>query len=191
MTNEVCLVTGVGDGTGASVARRFAQGGHQVAMLARNQDRLDQLETEISGSKAFAFSLADLDRQHGCHQCRGLWLVHLSDYLRGCGFRHPGGLSDNHFWCRLGHHHIRRAALRLGLALSSVHSHGPDPDSAEKAQEGGGLNSASVVKRPCPGRVIRRRYQHSPTTSAFRSQSRRSLRRDHSAPQHSARMSPF
>ena len=40
MTNKVCLVTGVGDGTGASIARRFTKAGYRVAMLARNTDRL-------------------------------------------------------------------------------------------------------------------------------------------------------
>ena len=62
MTNKLCLVTGVGDGTGAAVARRFAEDGYRVAMLARNRDRLAQLEEELPGSRAFAFDLADLDR---------------------------------------------------------------------------------------------------------------------------------
>lgn len=62
MTDKVCLVTGVGDGTGASVARRFARDGYRVAMLARNRDRLAELERELPGSRAFAFDLADLDR---------------------------------------------------------------------------------------------------------------------------------
>ena len=56
------MVTGVGDGTGASIARRFADGGYRVAMLARNQERLATLEQEIPGSKAYAIDLADLDR---------------------------------------------------------------------------------------------------------------------------------
>lgn len=62
MTNKVCLVTGVGDGTGASVARRFAQDGYKVAMLARNEERLAGLEKELPGSRAFAFDMEDIDR---------------------------------------------------------------------------------------------------------------------------------
>ncbi len=61
-TNKVAFVTGVGDGTGAAVARRFAEGGYRVAMLARNEERLAELEAELEGSRAFAFDLADLDR---------------------------------------------------------------------------------------------------------------------------------
>ena len=60
--NKVAFVTGVGDGTGAAVARRFAKAGYRVAMLARNAARLAELEAELPGSRAFAFDLADLDR---------------------------------------------------------------------------------------------------------------------------------
>ena len=61
MTDKVCLVTGVGEGTGAAIVRRFAEDGYRVAMLARNADRLAQLENEIEGARAFAVDLADLD----------------------------------------------------------------------------------------------------------------------------------
>ncbi|MEM9005779.1 MAG: SDR family NAD(P)-dependent oxidoreductase [Cyanobacteria bacterium P01_F01_bin.86] len=43
MTKPLCLITGVGDGTGAAIARRFAQGGYRVAMMARSRDRLQML----------------------------------------------------------------------------------------------------------------------------------------------------
>ena len=69
--NKVCLVTGVGDGTGASIARRFADGDYRVAMLARNQERLAKLEQDIPGSKAYPCDMSDLDGLVGvCRQVR-------------------------------------------------------------------------------------------------------------------------
>jgi NAD(P)-dependent dehydrogenase (short-subunit alcohol dehydrogenase family) len=55
----VALVTGVGPGTGAAIARRFARGGYAVAMLARNRDRLDSLEREIEHSRGYACDVTD------------------------------------------------------------------------------------------------------------------------------------
>ena len=52
-TNPVVVVTGVGPGTGAAIARRFSQGGYAVAMLARNRERIAKLETEIPNSRAY------------------------------------------------------------------------------------------------------------------------------------------
>ena len=59
MGNQVCLITGVGPGTGAALARRFATGGFRVAMLARDQRRLQELEQEIDGSKGFPCDVTD------------------------------------------------------------------------------------------------------------------------------------
>lgn len=61
MSKPICLITGVGDGTGAAIARRFAQGGYQVAMIARNRDRLQKLEREITNAKAYTCDVGDLD----------------------------------------------------------------------------------------------------------------------------------
>jgi NAD(P)-dependent dehydrogenase (short-subunit alcohol dehydrogenase family) len=61
----VALVTGVGPGTGAAIARRFSQGGYAVAMLARNGERLGVLEREIGNSHAYRCDVTDeaqLDR---------------------------------------------------------------------------------------------------------------------------------
>jgi NADP-dependent 3-hydroxy acid dehydrogenase YdfG len=55
----LAIVTGVGPGTGAAVARRFAEGGYRVAMLARNADRLSALEKEIPDSIAVPCDVAD------------------------------------------------------------------------------------------------------------------------------------
>lgn len=55
----VCLITGVGPGTGAALARRFAGGGYRVAMLARNRERLATLEREIPGARGFPCDVTD------------------------------------------------------------------------------------------------------------------------------------
>ena len=56
----LALVTGVGPGTGASVARRFAEGGYRVVMLARDKDRLSALEAEIPDSIAAPCDITDV-----------------------------------------------------------------------------------------------------------------------------------
>ena len=37
MTDRVCLITGVGPGTGTALVRRFCED-YKVAMIARNED---------------------------------------------------------------------------------------------------------------------------------------------------------
>lgn len=56
---QSCLITGVGPGTGAALARRFAAGGYRVAMLARRADRLTELSREIEGSLAVPCDVTD------------------------------------------------------------------------------------------------------------------------------------
>ncbi|HEY2774937.1 MAG TPA: SDR family NAD(P)-dependent oxidoreductase [Candidatus Binatia bacterium] len=55
----VALISGVGPGTGAAIARRFARGGYAVAMLARSKDRLDALEHEIDNARGYACDVTD------------------------------------------------------------------------------------------------------------------------------------
>lgn len=61
MSKPVCVVVGVGPGNGAAFARKFASEGYDVALLARNQDYLKELEVEIPGSKGFAFDVTDAE----------------------------------------------------------------------------------------------------------------------------------
>jgi short-subunit dehydrogenase len=58
-TSPVAVVTGVGPGTGAAIARRFAHGGYSVAMLARNRERLITLEREIDNAHAYPCDVTD------------------------------------------------------------------------------------------------------------------------------------
>ncbi|HXR62421.1 MAG TPA: SDR family NAD(P)-dependent oxidoreductase [Rudaea sp.] len=53
-SRQVTVVAGVGPGNGAALARRFAEAGHAVAMLARNRATLDALEQEIGGARGYA-----------------------------------------------------------------------------------------------------------------------------------------
>ncbi len=61
MTKPICIVTGVGDGTGAALVRRFTRGGYQVAMIARNKERLEALQNEIVDSRAYVCDISDLN----------------------------------------------------------------------------------------------------------------------------------
>jgi NAD(P)-dependent dehydrogenase (short-subunit alcohol dehydrogenase family) len=58
-TKPLAIVTGVGPGTGSALVRRFASGGFQVAMLARNHARLNALAAEVSDSIAVPCDVAD------------------------------------------------------------------------------------------------------------------------------------
>ena len=57
MSKKVALVTGVGPGTGSSIARRFSDGGYKVAMIARDKERLKSLEDELEDSKGYSCEL--------------------------------------------------------------------------------------------------------------------------------------
>jgi NAD(P)-dependent dehydrogenase (short-subunit alcohol dehydrogenase family) len=63
MSKPVCLVTGVGPetGTGAEIAKRFSEGGYQVAMIARNAENLAGLAAKYEGARAYPCDVADLD----------------------------------------------------------------------------------------------------------------------------------
>ena len=57
MSKKVALVTGVGPGTGSSIARRFSDGGYKVAMIARDKERLKSLEDKLEDSKGYSCEL--------------------------------------------------------------------------------------------------------------------------------------
>ncbi|MEM7413118.1 MAG: SDR family NAD(P)-dependent oxidoreductase [Myxococcota bacterium] len=57
-TKEVCLITGVGPGTGSALVRRFAER-YDVAMIARDRDRLAELEQSVANTHAFPLDVTD------------------------------------------------------------------------------------------------------------------------------------
>src|SRR6266404_5059477 len=59
MTAPVCLISGVGPGTGSALARRFAEGGYRIALLARSEGRLAELEKELLNAKGYRCDVSD------------------------------------------------------------------------------------------------------------------------------------
>jgi NAD(P)-dependent dehydrogenase (short-subunit alcohol dehydrogenase family) len=55
----LAIVTGVGPGAGASIARRFHEGGYKVAMLARSEERLATLADELPDAFALPCDVSD------------------------------------------------------------------------------------------------------------------------------------
>lgn len=57
--NKVCVVLGVGPGNGEAFVHRFSGEGYQVAMLARSEDYLKQLEQSVDNAHAFPCDLME------------------------------------------------------------------------------------------------------------------------------------
>jgi len=62
MAKKLCLVTGVGEGTGTALVNQFAQKGYEVAMIARNGDRLDEIAKRLPNTHAFICDVADREK---------------------------------------------------------------------------------------------------------------------------------
>ena len=59
MAQPVCLISGVGPGTGSALVRRFAAERYRVAMLARNAQRLAALSEQVPSAKAYVCDVSD------------------------------------------------------------------------------------------------------------------------------------
>jgi len=63
MAHGTAVIVGVGPGLGTSLARTFASAGHPVALLARDQARLDACAAELAatgaGARGYAADVAD------------------------------------------------------------------------------------------------------------------------------------
>ena len=60
MSKPVCLVTGVGPGTGSACVKRFAED-YRVAMLARNEERLEALAADVDDAFAYPCDVTDTE----------------------------------------------------------------------------------------------------------------------------------
>jgi NAD(P)-dependent dehydrogenase (short-subunit alcohol dehydrogenase family) len=55
----VAVVAGVGPGNGAALARRFANAGYAIALLARQRSNFASLENELPGARGFECDVGD------------------------------------------------------------------------------------------------------------------------------------
>jgi NAD(P)-dependent dehydrogenase (short-subunit alcohol dehydrogenase family) len=58
MEKEVCLITGVGPGTGSALVKQFSKR-YQVAMIARNEARLNTLTETVANTHAYPCDVSD------------------------------------------------------------------------------------------------------------------------------------
>lgn len=59
MKKPVCVVVGVGPGNGAAIARKFSAEGYQVALCARNEQRLKEIAADIKDSRVYCYNVQD------------------------------------------------------------------------------------------------------------------------------------
>ena len=58
---RICLIAGVGPGTGKESAKKFADSGYKVVMLARNIDFINSLKSEIPNSFAYKCDVSNME----------------------------------------------------------------------------------------------------------------------------------
>ena len=59
-TRPICMITGLGEGTGGYTAKKFSKEGYRIAMLARSAERLERFEKELEGSKGYVCDVSNI-----------------------------------------------------------------------------------------------------------------------------------
>ena len=60
-TKPICMITGLGEGTGGYTAKKFYKEGYRIAMIARSAERLERFEKELEGSKGYVCDVSNID----------------------------------------------------------------------------------------------------------------------------------
>ena len=70
-TRPICMITGLGEGTGGYTAKKFSKDGYRIAMLARSAERLERFEKELEGSKGYVCDVSNIDHlKETCSQIK-------------------------------------------------------------------------------------------------------------------------
>ncbi len=59
MKDKLCLITGVGPGTGKALVKKFASQGYSVIMVARDAERLASIKKEVPNTFAYPCDVSD------------------------------------------------------------------------------------------------------------------------------------
>ncbi|GEQ97316.1 SDR family oxidoreductase [Iodidimonas gelatinilytica] len=59
MARPVCAIIGVGPGNGLALAKRFSQGGYDVALLSRSLEKLDMFAKQVDNARTYPCDAAD------------------------------------------------------------------------------------------------------------------------------------
>jgi len=147
----VALITGASAGIGADLARVFAEHGHELALVARRQDRLDSLADEIAATSRSRPTLLalDLERRDAAATLAADLSAHGLEpayVINNAGFGLSGGVASLSRDEQLGMIDLNvRALTELSLCfVDSLARH-----------RGGILNVASVAAfLPGPGMAV-------------------------------------
>lgn len=92
---RVAVVTGASSGIGAMTTRRLADAGWDLVLVARRQDRLDELAAEVGGATVVAADLTDDDTPAAIHAVLAQDHDGRLDLLvNNAGGRFPGTFAD-------------------------------------------------------------------------------------------------
>ena len=84
--SKLCLIAGVGPGTGKSIAKAFAAKGYEVALLARSQATLQAVADEIKSEGGSVDSCHDI--------CRYCQLISLQAFPVVCDISSPKSIHE-------------------------------------------------------------------------------------------------
>lgn len=119
MHNSCCIIVGAGPGLGMNIARRFAQGGFEIALIARDQGRLEGLSWELNSegytSQGFAADAAAEHELQSAFDRIAEWKDNIGVLIYNVAEMIPDNVLD-----LTPDSIMKKMALNLGGAITSV-----------------------------------------------------------------------